>query len=90
MRFWLRLGSNAPATDAHRDAGGAAFTGRAIGDGLAAAKAGMGQRLAQGLGQVAAQPREHLALGLARQIGAGPARRQEELRYACVALVGHG
>ena len=31
-----------------------------------------------------------LALGPARQIGAGPARRQEELRYACAALVGHG
>ena len=41
------------------------------------------------LGQGAGQARKDLAFGLARQIGAGPARRQEKLRYACVALVRH-
>ena len=49
----------------------------------------MGEGFAERLGVAAGQPREDLALGLARQIGAGPARRQKKLRNACVSLFGH-
>ena len=87
--FLVAAGGELVCLDAHGHAGAAAFTGRTIGDGLAAAKTGMGQGFGQGLGQVAAQPGEDLALDAAGQIGAGPARRQEELGYACVALVRH-
>src|SRR5262249_16194392 len=75
--------------DAHGHASRTALTGRAIGDGLAAAETGMGEGFRQRLGQVATQPRKYLAFRPARQVRARPAWGQEKLRYACTALVRH-
>ena len=49
----------------------------------------MRQRFVQRLGEGAGQPGEHLAFHATGKIRAGPARGQEELRNAGVALVGH-
>ena len=80
MRRCPRDGSNSLDHDAHRDAGVAAFAGRAIGDHLAAAETGMGERLVQRLGQRAVEAGEDLAFDPAGQIGAGPAGGEEKLR----------
>src|SRR6185369_9323053 len=82
-------GRELAATDAHRHTGAATLTGRAIGDGLAAAKTGMGEGFRQRLGQIAAQASKNLAFRLTGQVRAGPARGKEKLRYACAALVRH-
>ena len=83
-------GHEAVGQDAHRYTGVAALAGRAIGDGLAAAEAGMGQGLGQGLGQGSAQTGKDFPLDPSRQIGAGPTGGEEKLRNACAALLGHG
>src|SRR5262249_33430634 len=72
-----------------RDAGAAVLAGRSIGDRLAAAETAMGQEIIELGGALADEMREHLALLLARQIGARRGRGEIELR--CVAgMVGRG
>jgi len=64
--------------DADGDAGRAIDATRPIGDALAAAKADPSQRIVELGGMLPCQLREHLPLGLARQIGAGRRRGHEK------------
>jgi hypothetical protein len=66
-----------------RNAGAAVLAGRPIGDRLAAAETAVGQEIIELGGALADEMREHLALLLARQIGARRGRGEIELR--CVA-----
>ncbi len=75
--------------DAHRDAGAAGLAGRPVGDRLAAAEAAVGEQVVEPRRAVADQVREHLALLLARQIGARRGRGQVELRRVA-RMLGHG
>src|SRR3546814_1168597 len=64
--------------DADRNAGRAIDAARPVGDALAAAEADPAQRVVEFDGMLSAQLGEHLALRLARQIGAWRRRRHEE------------
>jgi hypothetical protein len=75
--------------NAHRHASAAAFTGRPIGDRLAAAKAALGQDIVELGGALADQMGKHLPLFLASQIGAGGRRSQIELRRVA-GMLGQG
>ena len=81
MRRWL---GRAEIVDhhAHRDAGAAILARRAIGDGLRATEAGLGQHVVERGGALADEMGEHLALQHARQIGAG--RRGGEIELGGV------
>src|SRR6185437_13526479 len=72
-----------------RNARRAAVAGGSVGDRLAPAEAGMRERLAKGLGEGTGETGEHFALNAAWQVRAGPSGRKEELRNACVVLLGH-
>src|SRR5260221_2195775 len=75
--------------DPHRNTGRTAVARGPIGDRLAAAKTGMGQRFAEGLGQRARQPGEYFSFRPPRQIGARPAVGQKKLRYTRATLLSH-
>ena len=71
----------------HRDAGAAGLAGRPVGDRLAAPEPAVGEQVVQSGRALADQMREHLALLLARQIGARRRRGQVELRRVARMLV---
>src|SRR5207247_2540145 len=75
--------------DSHRDACPAMLTSRPVGDRLAAAKATVGEQVVELARALADQVREHLALLLARQIGARRRSGQVELR-SIARMLGHG
>ncbi len=75
--------------DTDRNASPARFAGRPIGDRLTAPEAAVGEEVVQARRAIADQMGEHLALLLARQIGAGRRRGQVELRRVA-RMLGHG
>ena len=74
---------------AHRDAGVARITGRAVGDILAAAETRLGQLVIDVGAVEEGQVGEDLALGLTGQIGAGGGRRHVEAKLAMRDVPGH-